>query len=338
MVSVLASGTLSFVLTAALVPLIRVVARRMGWLLARPASDRWHRRPVYKVGGLAMCAALVPLLWSASGDSELTCVLLLASLMFGVGLVDDCRPLHPVIKFGAQLGAASAFLAAGPIPSIAGIPWIDAGLSLCWIVLITNAFNLLDNIDGLSAGIATIASGCALASTLGSSAGAGGLVVGLAALAGAATAFLIYNWQPASAFMGDSGSHLLGSFIAGATLLSASQASEPLRQWPVLVLLLAVPIADTSLVIVTRLRAGVSPFIGGRDHISHRLVALGWSERSSVATLYGFAMAGGLVACAVAWLPPAVASPAAIVFAVVAIVATCYVIRMSSHAEVEVPA
>src|SRR5262245_58561796 len=129
MVSLLVAAAVAFLLTATLVPLLRAVTRRTGWLLARVASDRWHRGPAFKVGGVAMSAAVVPFLWMTSADPTVVRVLLVASAMCAVGLVDDRRPLRPATKFSAQLAAAAIFLLTGPGANVSGIAWLDAGLS-----------------------------------------------------------------------------------------------------------------------------------------------------------------------------------------------------------------
>ncbi len=169
-----------------------------------------------------------------------------------------------------------------PPAHITGFAPLDGLLSLIWIVGITNAFNLLDNIDGLSAGIATIAGTFFLAAL--APGGAMPLTLAVAAFVGASLGFLLYNARPASIFMGDSGSLFLGSFLAGARRCwprrDSKPASSPVAAIPLFILL--VPIFDTAFVSVTRRLAGRSPMRGGRDHLSHRLVALGIDERRAV--------------------------------------------------------
>lgn len=240
-----------------------------------------------------MFGALVPLAFIAPGSSNLGWLLLLAALMFGVGLIDDIRPVAPTTKLAAQMAVAALFVAMGPAVSMSGVVWLDRAMAFVWIVGITNAFNLLDNIDGLAAGMAVIAGVFALAGPIGATAD---LAVVTGVMVGAAAGFLVYNWQPASVFMGDSGSHLLGSFLAGATLLAAPTAETVIEPVSAVGILLLVPMADTAVVAITRCLAGRSPFAGGRDHLSHRLVMLGLTERGAVLTLYALALAGGVVA------------------------------------------
>ena len=191
-------------------------------------------------------------------------------------------------------------------------------LSFVWFVGITNAFNLLDNIDGLAAGVAAIAGAFfVIALLVHGSPPLASLAVMVAAVAGLSIGFLYYNWHPASIFMGDSGSHLLGSFFAGATLLAAPHMREGSQAgFTIAVILLLVPCADTVLVILTRQLSGRSAFVGGRDHLSHRMVALGIDDRHAVLVLYAVAIAGGLVALGLQNLTPTVGWALAAVYGV----------------------
>ena len=194
--------------------------------------------------------------------------------MFALGALDDLLHLSATTKLIAQTIIAAVVVFLMPPAHITGIAPVDGLLSLVWIVGITNAFNLLDNIDGLSAGIAAIAGMFFLAAL----APGGGMPLTLAvsAFVGASLGFLIYNARPASIFMGDSGSLFLGAFLGGAALLAAPELKAgvvPVAAIPLFILL--VPIFDTAFVSVTRRLAGRSPLLGGRDHLSHRLVAHG---------------------------------------------------------------
>src|SRR5262245_41112396 len=184
---------------------------------------------------------------------------------------------------------------------ITGAPLLDQLLAFAWIVGITNAFNLLDNMDGLAAGVASVA-GFFLLGLLISTGSPHALQIAVAAFLGATSGFLIFSFPPASVFMGDSGSFLLGSFLAAATLFAAPAGGRrlaPAAALPVLILL--VPIFDTAFVTLTRRLSGRRLWQGGRDHTSHRLVALGASERTAVVVLYALAIAGGLVAVGLQW-------------------------------------
>jgi len=207
------------------------------------------------------------------------------SILFLMGTVDDRLTLRPGIKFAFQTLAAAIFLVLTPagtwgggIEEWAG-PWAYA-IWLFWIVAITNALNLLDNMDGLTPGIAIIAAFGCLASGMGAD-------WVLWPLAGALIGFLGLNFYRAPIYLGDAGSHLVGFSLAVLPFygLDRSQAWLP-------ILLLAVPILDTAFVTVTRLMRGASPFVGGKDHLSHRLFRMGWPT-PAVAGLF-YLIAGGL--------------------------------------------
>jgi UDP-GlcNAc:undecaprenyl-phosphate GlcNAc-1-phosphate transferase len=217
---------------------------------------------------------------------------------FTTGLVDDLRRLRPYQKLAGQVLAAAVLLLDGVTFRGTGWPPLDCAITLFWLVGITNALNLLDNMDGLAAGVATVAAGfLAVDCWLG---GQPGAAEWLAAFAGALLGFLVYNSHPASIFMGDGGALFIGIFLAALALVGkpAGDSAGPLSV-AVPVLILAVPIFDTTLVTVCRKLAGRAASQGGRDHTSHRLVALGLSERQAVWLLYGLAALAGSVAMGV---------------------------------------
>ena len=281
-------------LSAVLTPVVRSLARRGGFL-ARPHSDRWHREPVPLLGGCAIALAFAIATVFSTELGPLTPMLVATGLMFGLGALDDVLHFGATTKLVVQTIIAGIVIYLAPPAHVTGIVVIDALLSLVWIVGITNAFNLLDNIDGLSAGIASVA-GIFLLAAL-SPSGTTPLSLAVAAFVGAALGFLVYNVRPASIFMGDGGSLFLGSFLGSAALLAAPELKAgivPVAAIPLFILL--IPIFDTAFVSVTRRLAGRSPLHGGRDHLSHRLVALGIDERRAVLALYVLAALGGLIA------------------------------------------
>ncbi len=178
---------------------------------------------------------------------------------------------------------------------------MNAFATVVWVVGICNAMNLLDNMDGLSAGVAAIA--CAFFTVLAVIHGQIWVSIVAAVLLGAILGFLRYNWNPATIFMGDAGSLLLGYMLAVLAIKLRFPGVEPERSWMIPILVLAVPIFDTTLVTISRLRRGVSISSGGRDHVSHRLVQLGLSVRQSVGIIYLAALLGGIVAVKIALLP-----------------------------------
>lgn len=284
----------SFALSAALTPLFRQLARRSG-IVARPHSERWHREPVPILGGYAIAAAFAVATALSAPLRPLAPLLVGCGLMFGLGALDDLLHFRAATKLVVQTIIAAIVVFLMPAAHLTGFPPLDGLLSVIWMVGITNSFNLLDNIDGLSAGIATIAGVFFLAVL--APAGSTPLYLAVAAFIGASLGFLIYNVRPASIFMGDSGSLFLGSFLGCAALLAAPQLRAgvvPVAAIPLFILL--IPILDTAFVSVTRRLAGRSPLQGGRDHLSHRLVALGIDERKAVLGLYVLAAAGGVIA------------------------------------------
>ncbi|MBI1737073.1 MAG: hypothetical protein HYR51_18030 [Candidatus Rokubacteria bacterium] len=296
--AVLASAALALGLGVAFTAGVRRIAIRLEYV-AHPRADRWHRAPVATLGGVGIYAAFVATLLVVQPDAAAALpVVLMATVLFAMGFVDDLRPLTPYAKLVVQLLAAASVVASGT-----RLPWFDeaslnALVTIFWLVGITNAINLLDNIDGLAAGIAAIGSGFLVVNFFLS--GQGEVAVIPAALAGAALGFLVFNFHPASIFMGDSGSMFLGFALAGTALLSEYGRSRNVSAvlfTPVLILML--PIFDTCLVAVTRRLSGRAITRGGRDHASHRLVALGVSERRAVLMLYGFALVCGTLAVAV---------------------------------------
>ncbi|MBL8135763.1 MAG: hypothetical protein JNL48_04000 [Acidobacteria bacterium] len=279
----------------ALTYVVRPAARMVG-AVATPKEDRWHRGTVPLLGGIAIvgavlaCTALLPPLsgraWTLLGG---------ASFLAAAGLVDDLRPLGPQVKFLIQLVAASTLVVAGVRLDVTSVAVLDQIITVVWLVGLTNAFNLLDNMDGLAAGIGVIAAGfrCYFFLVDGNIEGAW-----LAAtLCGALAGFLVFNFQPASIFMGDTGSLFLGLMVGGLNVMGPypySRGTVAVLLLPVLLLL--VPIFDTLFVATARTFAGLPLAQGGRDHTSHRLVSLGMSERGAVLSLWGMAFASGLVA------------------------------------------
>jgi UDP-GlcNAc:undecaprenyl-phosphate/decaprenyl-phosphate GlcNAc-1-phosphate transferase len=285
-------AALSVVATAA----VRTLAPRLG-AIAVPRDDRWHRKPVPLLGGAAIwCAVALPLLIWFGSQAVAHPILIAATLAMLVGVTDDFLRLKPSTKVTAQIAIASLAVVAGVSGGWTGSGAMDAVLSIAWIVGLANAFNLLDNMDGLSAGVAGIAA-AALTLTMTDSSS---LPFAAAALiAGSAAGFLVFNFSPASIFMGDSGSLFLGSALAMLALTTDVQGSRGLLATLVVpVLLLLIPIFDTAFVAVSRLLSSRSATVGGRDHTSHRLVAFGFSERQAVLMLYGFAGVGGFTAVA----------------------------------------
>lgn len=274
-------------LAAAATPLFGRLATRTG-LVVRPRVDRWHRRPTPLLGGAAMAIAVLAVLAISLPVRQTTGVVYLcAAAAFALGLLDDFRHFAPTTKLVGQVLIASALALGGVHVEIVEFAPVSFVATVFWVVVLMNAVNLLDNMDGLAAGVTAIA-----ATVLGLSALPENPVAGIlaGATAGAAIGFLVHNFFPARAFMGDAGSQLLGFLLATVALLhtASGAANAGLAVLGPLVVL-AVPIFDTALVTVSRRLAGVPISRGGRDHASHRLAALGLSDRAAVLVLYGVA-------------------------------------------------
>ena len=294
----------SFALALLLTPLVRIFARRLG-IVASPKIDRWHKKPTAMLGGIAIwLAVLISLVvFSFLGLIPHTTygwvILQASTFLFIVGLVDDLVHVKPYQKLIGQVLGAAFIVYYG-----LSLPWtrsvlVNMALAIFWIIGITNAINLLDNMDGLASGIAIIAAGFLALSFVNTAQYTEALV--LLTFAGALLGFLIYNSNPASIFMGDCGSMFVGFFLASSALVNVSGGRSrsflPVLAVPILVLF--IPIFDTTFVTILRKLSGRSASQGGRDHTSHRLVALGMSERHAVWMLYGFAALSGVLALTV---------------------------------------
>ncbi len=313
-VALLAFGS-TFVLSLVLTFLMRAWSRRSGFV-DRPAGHKQHEKPIALGGGVAITASiLLPIVGGTlfgyylhkhgtadwlpatiqthlSGiSSKLSSVLAIAGgalVLHITGLIDDRKALGPGVKFIVQF--LVAIFIAGPvgirIVEFLGVP-ISITVTVLWIVLITNAFNFLDNMDGLSAGVAAVASMIFALAAL----GVGQIFVPTLALviSGAMVGYLAFNFQPASIFMGDAGSLVIGYFMAVVTILTTfydpRQGLTPLGVF-VPIVVLAVPLYDVTSVVIHRLRMGDSPLKGDRRHFSHRLVRRGMSVRKAVGTIY----------------------------------------------------
>jgi UDP-GlcNAc:undecaprenyl-phosphate/decaprenyl-phosphate GlcNAc-1-phosphate transferase len=332
----LALGALyAFVVSAALVAVCRVVALRLGYTAA-PRADRWHRRPTALLGGVGIALTVLGLHAIRSGLTVLPVLLIGAVSIFIVGLIDDIVSIKPYAKLIAEIAIASLFVFFGYRLSWTNSLTVDTLLTMLWIVGLTNAFNLLDNMDGLCAGIGLIA-GAALLVTL---RGAGASVEAnyLAILLGATAGFLVHNLHPASIFMGDSGSLFIGLNLS---VLSLGFGRTPTGSSKVLsfiaapMLVLLVPIFDTTLVTASRLLSGRSATQGGRDHSSHRLVAIGLSERRAVSVLWALAAFGGMLALLLQRPQNDLSGIASAVFLLAMIIFAVYLARVRVYRDVD---
>jgi len=312
MTAVLIAFTFALLASLGLTVPVRQLALRVG-MVDHPGPRKVHLTPIPLLGGLAIyCGVVLAILVAIDGEAwgQMVGILAGATLVAVVGVLDDRGLLHHQIKlFVGMPGAAIILLASGVRAQVfstilggqAGRV-ADAALTILWVVGITAAFSIFDHMDGLCAGVAAMASlfftilatlsGQVLVSTL------------AAAVLGAAVGFLRWNFNPAKIFMGDGGAMFLGFLMA--TLALKLRPSEPpqANSWLIPVLILGVPIFDTTLVSISRFRRGLLPFTSpGKDHTAHRLANLGLGQRRAVLALYALGAVLGLVALVVKHLP-----------------------------------
>ena len=317
----------------ALTPVCRELARRFGYV-AKPKEDRWHKKPTALLGGIAIVVPSLIFGVMVGPDRQMWELLGCVGAIALVGLADDILSLKPSTKLVTQVAIASALLFFGFRLHWTSSLTFDAMFTLFWIVGITNALNLLDNMDGLCAGTALVA-GFFLA--IGSFRGAGPTpeVTYLAVLLGATAGFLVYNVHPASIFMGDTGSLFLGLNLAALTLVGPQGP----RTAPLIsvvagpVLLLLVPIFDTTLVTIVRILSGRRPSQGGRDHSSHRLVALGLPEHTAVTVLWTLAACAGAIGVLVQRDDPSWGVAMAVGFLLAMIIFAVFLARIRVYTE-----
>ncbi|TAN61912.1 hypothetical protein EPN16_02590 [bacterium] len=276
-------------------PLVRFFALRNGFV-AYPRADRWHKHPTALLGGICIYAAsIIPALLIGIPDKRIFGLFLGSSFLFLVGLADDKFHLKPYTKLTCQIIAGCLTIAFGVVLGLPNEQFISIPLTLLWIVAVTNSFNLLDNIDGLAAGIAGISGFMLFISSVVFPANPFG-IYGLI-LSAAAFGFLPYNFNPAKIFMGDSGSMFLGFSLAVISVMETHRhISGLLSSLFIPVLILSVPIFDTLFVTALRKLQGRRVFEGGKDHTSHHLVTIGLSQKKTVLLLYAISISFGAIA------------------------------------------
>jgi len=322
----------AFFICVILTPLIRRVAIKKD-LLAKPAKDRWHKKSTALFGGIAIFAGIAITLCFVTDFSDVgrfvsdpskksnlpsfgVATLIGSALLFILGLIDDIITIKPQTKLIGQILVASLITFLGYRLHWFHSLTIDTVVTLFWIVGITNAFNLLDNMDGLCAGIGLVTAFFLWLLFAEKSVEVAQIAI---ILAGALAAFLVYNFNPASIFMGDSGSLTIG-FVVSMLCLQYSQTSTGniFSPYAVPLLITMVPILDTTLVSAIRILSGRKASTGGKDHTSHRLILMGFSEKRAVLFLYGTAIVSGIAAYFVsradAFATPAVFAPVLISF------------------------
>lgn len=324
----------AFAISLVFVPICRAMAHRLGFV-AKPRADRWHGRPTALLGGVAIAATVLMLHAAFVGVAVAPVLLVGVAAMFAIGLVDDLVSLKPATKLVFEIAVASWFVFFGYRLGWVTSLTLDTLLTVLWIVGLTNAFNLLDNMDGLCAGLCLVAGGSVLAA-LHLNGIQGPESTHLALLLGATAGFLVFNFHPASIFMGDSGSLFIGLNLAVLTLNSPGSADAPSSLLSIMAapaFFLMVPILDTTLVTVSRVRSGRSVAQGGRDHSSHRLVAIGLSERAAVMVLWALSGLGGALALSLRHYRGDLPSLAAALFVIAMIIFAVYLAHVRVYEE-----
>lgn len=260
-------------------------------IVDQPSARKIHREPIPLLGGVAILGAFLfaSLIFAFFAGTpqylkEFGAVTAGSLWLALVGYIDDRNGMNPRVKFSAQFVASLVLILAGIHTQLFEFRILDYLLTAFWVVGITNAMNLMDNMDGLAAGIAGIAAGSFFILAASQELTLVGSLA--AALCGASLGFLRYNFNPASTFMGDTGSLMIGFVLAVLGIKLDFQTQTKLVTWAIPILVLAIPIFDTTLVTFTRLREGRSPFQGGKDHTSHRIASLGFSQRHTVVIMY----------------------------------------------------
>ena len=300
----LAVFAVTLVVTLFLTPLALRVAVRRG-ILDRPNEIKAQESPMPYLGGISIVVSFALVVVVAalidrphSGLDELLVILGVGVALAVLGLLDDLRGLSPYVRIAGEVAAGVVIWATPASAEVFANDFLNLVVTVGWVLLVTNAMNLLDNMDGLSAGVAAIAAiaVCILAAESGQF-----LVATLAAgIAGCAAGFLRSNFHPARIYMGDAGALFLGFMLAVLCLKLQFPDAPRVTGLFVPVFVLGVLLFDTTLVTVNRLLHKRSPIVGGRDHTSHRLVFVGISVRVAVSLIYLAALSLGTLAFALA--------------------------------------
>jgi UDP-GlcNAc:undecaprenyl-phosphate GlcNAc-1-phosphate transferase len=324
-------GSVSFILSISCVWLIRKLAYHYHWV-AEPRKDRWHKRPVALYGGVGIFASflvvgLMMLVVESKEDTFREIVVLFTgtTFVFLLGFLDDKKNFKPSTKLIGQITIASLPIATGLIFPVT--PWhmINVLITYFWFVGIINAVNIIDNMDGLASGVVMISTLTIIAILIINGADSDNTALQLAIIFLCSVAgFWVLNKHPATIFMGDSGSLFMGYFLAAIAIPSKLNGflgvSSSMFALFLPVTILAIPIFDTTLVTIMRKMEGRPAFLGGKDHSSHRLVELGFSERKAVLILYMLAAGGGIIAVLLRLWPKH-----SIVFFILYLILLCFV-------------
>lgn len=291
-----------------LTPATMALARRVG-AVDQPSARRVHDRPVPRLGGVAIVVGfLLPVLWFLPADPAARGLIAGAVLVAALGIADDVLGMQPAVKLVGQVACASIPVAAGLTIDHLTLPFFGAfdlgaaqyPLTILWFVAIVNIINFTDGLDGLAAGVVGI--GSTTFAIIAASLGRADAAIMAAALAGACAAFLRFNFHPARTFMGDGGSMFLGFVLAGIAISGVMKSAAAIAIVLPLVVL-AIPILDTSFVILKRLKYGNPVYSADKSHFHHRFLAIGWSQRRTVLAIYAWTALMSVLALAMRFVP-----------------------------------
>ena len=289
-------------------PPVKRFAERIGAMDIPKDERRVHDHPIPRMGGLAIIVGFfLAVLLFVPVSEKIYGIVIGAFIIAGMGFVDDIVNLRPSVKLVLQMFAAFVCVRFGLVIDAITWPvsqtymdlgWMGPPLTMLWIVLCTNAFNLIDGLDGLAAGVTAICSFFLLAGSILFFTAEPAAAIILTALIGACLGFIPFNFNPAKIFMGDVGSQFLGFILATASILGLFKLQA--------VVAFALPLADTGFAVIRRLAHGQSPFHADKGHFHHRLMALGLSQKQTVLVLYGIAAIGGVISLWIAGRGPVV--------------------------------
>jgi UDP-GlcNAc:undecaprenyl-phosphate GlcNAc-1-phosphate transferase len=338
LVNFLILGFAALTAVGLLTPIMRRIAIRFQIVDQPTESHKMHIGSIPYLGGVAIILGVVLVTFTATLGSQfdnnvsfLASTILAPAILLGViGLIDDIHRLKPWPRFLMQtisgLGISFLLVITDTLGSPFGNSWIDIPLTSLWIVGITNSINFFDNVDGGASGTVGITS---ITLFFLSWQGGQDLIAAMSIVLGGATlGFLIWNKPPARIYMGDAGALFLGVLIASLTTRFNPNPIDKIASYSIPILLLAVPILDTSVAVISRIMRGISPFQGGTDHVSHRLMRSGHSKPKAISILWLMSSLFSLTAIAISYAPYPLERYGALFAGLCWIILFCYFIRL----------